>query len=90
VKQGRYVQHLCWFYDHSKSRYYKGFQNITCVWSNIQSAIPIDFELKIGKKLTKHSRKSHHRKGSMTDQVIIDFLSRDRFGDNIVDSDKQG
>ncbi len=67
-KTGRKTQNSSWFYDHSKSNYFMGFQNITAAWTNGRTALPIDFELKIGKKLIKHARKAKHPKGTHTEQ----------------------
>ena len=70
VKTGHKTQNLSWFYDHSKSSYFKGYQNITAAWTNGKTAIPIDFELKIGKKRTKHSRKVNYHAGTHTEQRV--------------------
>ena len=70
VKTGHKTQNLSWFYDHSKSAYFKGYQNITAAWSNGNTSIPIDFELKIGKKRTKHSRKANYPNGTHTEQRV--------------------
>jgi len=70
VKTGRKTQNLSWFFDHSKGIFFKGFQNITAVWTNARTAIPFDFELKIGRKRTKHSKKGNYPKGSHTEQRV--------------------
>ena len=70
VKTGHKTQNISWFYDHSKSKYFKGYQNITAAWTNGRTAIPIDFELKIGKKRTKHSRKVNYHSGTHTEQRV--------------------
>jgi len=68
VKTGSKTDFLSWFFDHCQNCYFKGYQNITALWSNCKSAIPIDFELKIGKNRTKHSRETSYQKGSHTGQ----------------------
>lgn len=70
VKTGHKTQNISWFYDHSKSGYFKGYQNITSAWSNGRQTIPIDFELKIGKKRSKHSRKANYPAGTHTEQRV--------------------
>ncbi len=70
VKTGHKTQNLSWFYDHSKRIFFKGFQNITAVWSNGRAAIPFDFEFKIGKKRTKHSKKANYPAGTHTAQRV--------------------
>ena len=70
VKTGRKTQGISWFFDHSKGVYFKGYQNTTCVWSNGMSSIPVDFELKMGRKKTKHSRKPSYHKGTHTEQRV--------------------
>jgi len=70
VKTGHKTQNISWFYDHSKDRYFKGYQNITSAWSNGRSTIPIDFELKIGKRRTKHSKKANYPAGTHTEQRV--------------------
>lgn len=70
VKSGHKTQNLSWFYDHSKSIYFKGYQNITVAWSNGKTSIPIDFELKIGRKRTKHSKKANYPVGTHTEQRV--------------------
>ena len=57
-----------WFYDHSKRNYFMESQNITATWTNGITAIPIDFELEIGKNLIKHARKVKYPRGSHTEQ----------------------
>ncbi len=70
VKTGRKTQGISWFFDHSKGVYFKGYQNTTCVWSNGMGSIPVDFELKMGKKKAKHSRKPSYHKGTHTEQRV--------------------
>ena len=70
VKTGHKTQNISWFYDHSKSGYFKGYQNITSAWSNGKQTIPIDFELKIGKKRTKNSRKAKYSTKTHTAQRV--------------------
>jgi len=70
VKTGRKTQGISWFFDHSKGIYFKGYQNTTCVWSNGVGNIPVDFELKMGKKRAKHSRKPSYHKGTHTEQRV--------------------
>ena len=70
VKTGHKTQNISWFYDHSKSGYFKGYQNITSAWSNGRQTIPLDFELKTGKKRTKHSRKTKYPVGTHTAQRV--------------------
>ena len=69
-KTGRKVQHLSLFFDHCSKSYFHGFQNITCAWSNGRSTIPIDFEIKIGKKKTKQATKSNYAKKSHAEQRV--------------------
>lgn len=69
-KPGHKVQWLSWFYDHSKSKYFAGFQNILCAFTNGRTAIPLDFEFKIGKAKTKHYTKSNYKKGSQAEQRV--------------------
>ena len=68
VKTGKKTEYISWFHDHSLSKYFKGFQNITEVWSNGVSAIVLDFELKIGKKKVKKSKRPKYHKGTHTEQ----------------------
>jgi hypothetical protein len=68
VKTGKKTENISWFHDHSLSKYFKGFQNITQVWSNGLSAIVLDFELKIGKKKVKNSKRPKYCKGTHTEQ----------------------
>ena len=70
VKTGHKTQNISWFYDHSKDRYFKGYQNITSAWSNGRQTIPFDFELKTGKKRTKHSRKAKYPAATHTAQRV--------------------
>ncbi len=70
TKSGRKVQWLAWFYDHSKDQYFTGFQNILCAYTNGRTAIPIDFEFKIGKSKVKHSTKSNYEEGTHADQRV--------------------
>ncbi len=70
VKTGHKTQNISWFYDHSKSWFFKGYQNITSAWSNGKQTIPLDFELKIGKKRTKHSRKAKYPVQTHTAQRV--------------------
>jgi hypothetical protein len=67
-KTGRKSEFLSWFYDHSEGTYFRGFQNITAVWCSTKSAIITDFELKIGKKKTKHSVRPKYYKSTHTEQ----------------------
>lgn len=67
-KTGRKGENCSWFRDHCRNAYYKGFQVIMAVWSNGVTAIPVDFELKIGKSRIKHAKKSHYHKGTHTEQ----------------------
>lgn len=67
-KTGKKTEGISWFRNHSKGMYFKGFQNITTVWSNGTSSIPIDFEFKIGKKRVKRSKRPKCRKGTHTAQ----------------------
>ena len=87
VKTGRKTQFLSWFRDHCNSTYFKGYQNVTAIWSNGRTAIPVDFELKIGKRRTKQAKNGAYMKGSHTEQrvrfskkskieIIIDMLKR--------------
>lgn len=69
-KTGHKVQWLSWFFDHSTNNYFKGFQNILCAFSNGRTAIPLDFEYKIGKAKTKHYTKSNYEKGSHAEQRV--------------------
>ncbi|MDP8268464.1 MAG: transposase, partial [Candidatus Tenebribacter davisii] len=70
TKSGRKVQWLSWFYDHSKSQYFTGFQNILCAYTNGRTAIPIDFEFKIGKSKVKHYTKSNYKEGTHAEQRV--------------------
>ena len=67
-KTGKKGEFLSWFYDHSIGTYFRGYQNITAVWCNTKSAIITDFELKIGKKKTKHSPRPKYNKSTHTEQ----------------------
>ena len=67
-KTGRKGENLSWFYDHCKRKSFMGFQVIMAVWSNGRTAIPLDFELKIGKKKVKQASKTHYHKGTHTEQ----------------------
>jgi len=67
-KSGRKGESISWFYDHCRKAFFMGFQVITAVWSNGSTAIPIDFELKIGKSRVKHAAKPDYHKGSHTEQ----------------------
>lgn len=67
-KTGRKGENLSWFYDHCTRRNFMGFQVVMAIWSNGRSAIPLDFELKIGKTKVKESSKSHYHKGTHTEQ----------------------
>lgn len=67
-KTGQKSEYLSWFYDHSLGNYFRGYQNITAVWSNSKSAIITDFELKIGKKRAKHSLRPKYYKSTHTEQ----------------------
>ncbi len=69
-KTGRKGEHTSWFRNHCKNTCYMGFQNITLVWSNLRTTIPIDFEMKTGKKKVKHSRDTKYEKGTHIDQRI--------------------
>jgi hypothetical protein len=86
-KTGRKGENLAWFVDHCKQRYYMGFQVIMAVWSNGRSAIPLDFELKIGKSIIKHAARTHYHKGTHPEQrermakqkkvkIAIQFIKR--------------
>jgi hypothetical protein len=68
VKTGKKTEYISWFHDHCLSKYFKGFQNITEVWSNGVSAVVLDFELKIGKKKVKKSKRPRYHKGTHTEQ----------------------
>ena len=70
TKSGRKVQWLSWFYDHSKDQYFTGFQNILCAYTNGRTAIPIDFEFKIGKSKVKHYTKSNYEEGTHAGQRV--------------------
>ena len=70
VKTGHKTQNSSWFHDHCNNTHFKGFQNITAALSNGRTAIPIDFELKIGKKRTKHSRTEKYLKGTHAHQRV--------------------
>ncbi len=70
VKTGKKTQNSSWFHDHSNNTHFKGFQNITAAFSNGRTAIPIDFEFKIGKKRTKHSRTEKYLKGTHAHQRV--------------------
>lgn len=67
-KTGRKGENLSWFYDHCKHKNFMGFQVIMAVWSNGRSAIPLDFEMKIGKKKVKDASKTHYHKGTHPEQ----------------------
>ena len=67
-KTGRKGENLAWFVDHCKQRYYMGFQVIMAVWSNGRTAIPLDFEMKIGKSKVKHASKTRYHKGTHPEQ----------------------
>ena len=67
-KSGRKGESISWFYDHCHKAFFMGFQVITAVLSNGSTAIPIDFELKIGKSRVKHASKSDYHKGTHTEQ----------------------
>lgn len=67
-KTGRKGENLSWFYDHCLHKNFMGFQVIMAVWSNGRTAIPLDFELKIGKKRVKHASKTHYHKGTHPEQ----------------------
>lgn len=69
-KTGKKVQGLSWFFDHSKNNYFTGFQNITLAFSNGRTTIPIDFEMKTGKKKTKHATRADYPKKSPADQRV--------------------
>jgi len=86
-KTGRKGENSSWFRDHCRKVYYMGFQVITSVWSNGVTAVPLDFELKIGKSRIKHASKSHYHKGTHTAQrermgktkkikIAISFIKR--------------
>lgn len=69
-KTGKKVKDSSWFYDHSDNKYFMGFQNITAAWSNGRTTIPIDFELKRGKKRTKHATRSKYPQKSPAEQRV--------------------
>lgn len=86
-KTGRYGQHVAWFVNHCKQTYYMGFQVVVAVYSNGKTTIPIDFELKIGKKKVKHSSLPNHSKNSHAKQrekmakkskldIAVQFINR--------------
>ncbi len=68
AKTGRKGENIAWFVDHCKKAYYMGFQVVMAVWSNGVTAIPIDFEIKIGKSKTKHAARTHYPHGTHTDK----------------------
>ncbi|MFA7056098.1 MAG: transposase [Candidatus Cloacimonadales bacterium] len=67
-KTGKKTENISCFHDHSLAKYFKGFQNVTDVWSNGVSAIVIDFEMKIGNKKVKKSKRPKYHKGTHTEQ----------------------
>lgn len=69
-KSGKKTDKISWFYDHSKNVYFKGFQNVTAVWSNGKSVIPVDFEFKIGKKIISNVLNKFYPKGSHIEQRV--------------------
>ncbi len=86
-KTGRKGENSSWFRDHCRNVYYMGYQVITSVWSNGVTAVPLDFELKIGKSRIKHASKSHYHKGTHTaqrermgkakkTQIAVSFIKR--------------
>lgn len=68
VKTGRKGENTAWFVDHCKKAYYMGFQVVMAVWSNGITAIPIDFEIKIGKSRVKHATRTHYPQGTHSEQ----------------------
>ena len=67
-KSGRRGEFISWFMDHCRQVYYMGYQVVMSVWHNGVVAIPLDFELKIGKSRVKHAKKGIYRKGTHTEQ----------------------
>ncbi len=67
-KTGHKGENSSWFINHCKQTYYKGYQTIVAAWSNGKVAIPIDFELKIGKVKIKHAKKTRYPEKSHTKQ----------------------
>ena len=71
VKTGRKVDLISWFRDHCNNTFYKGFQNLTMVWTNGRTVIPLEFEMKTGKKKAGGKNKSrNYAKGTHTEQRI--------------------
>jgi len=65
-KSGKYVEHISKFYDHSKKKYFSGFQVVIAALCNLRTCIPIDFVLKsttkpLKKKKTKGKQLSKNR-----------------------------
>jgi hypothetical protein len=67
-KYGKKVEYLSWFYDHSLQCYYKGYQVVIGVWSNLKSYIPVDLVLKTGKHRCKHSERGEYPSDSVVHQ----------------------
>jgi len=65
-KTGRYVEYLSWFYDHAKLGYYMGYQIVFSAFSNGTTCIPLDFEIKTGRKRCKHAKKGNYSPNSHT------------------------
>jgi len=68
-KQGKRVEYLSWFYDHSKCVFYRGYQVVIAAWSNLQTCIPIDIMLKTGKHRCKGSKKGDYPPDSHAHQM---------------------
>jgi len=86
-KCGKKVENIAWFIDHCQKVHYKGYQVVMSALSIGRLAIPLDFELKIGKLKVNRFVKIFYRKGTHTNQrermgkkskilIAMDLISR--------------
>jgi len=86
-KSGKKVENICWFMDHCEKVRYKGYQIVLSALSVGRLALPLDFEIKIGKLKVNRYAKISYRKGTHTNQrakmgkkskvlIAMDLISR--------------
>ena len=63
-KSGTHGEYLSRFRDHANHVSYTGYEALFSAWSNGRTCIPVDFELKIGQKRSKNSKRGKYKKGS--------------------------
>lgn len=50
-KTGKKIEGISWQYDHADHKHYKGFTQLHLGWSDGSTYLPIDFCIKVGKKI---------------------------------------